>query len=201
VDLAKARADRAALATERDPAARALLVHQLVVSAARALLITKGVEAATDRDVPDLFERHFLDTGIVAESFRPVLAGARRGAETLAALGDRALAFVQEIEGLYASMDDTLQFHPRVPPRGGEDDLREPAKVDLVKDLRGVACPMNFVKTKVALSQLQTGQVLQVLLDDGEPVENVPRSVAAEGHRVLDQTRVTDHWSVVIRKA
>jgi sulfite reductase (ferredoxin) len=201
VDLAKARADRAALATERDPAARALLVHQLVVSAARALLITKGVEAATDRDVPDLFERHFLDTGIVAESFRPVLAGARRGAETLAALGDRALAFVQEIEDLYASMDDTLQVHPRVPPQGGEDDLREPAKIDLVKDLRGVACPMNFVKTKVALSQLQTGQVLQVLLDDGEPVENVPRSVAAEGHRVLDQTRVTDHWSVVIRKA
>jgi sulfite reductase (ferredoxin) len=98
-------------------------------------------------------------------------------------------------------MDDTLQFHPSPPQKGGEDERKEPTKIDLVKDLRGVGCPMNFVKTKVALSQLKTGQVLQVLLDEGEPLENVPRSVAAEGHRVLEQARVTDHWSVVIRKA
>jgi len=201
VDLAKARADRAALATERDPAARSLLLHRLTVTAARALLITRGVEAATDRDVPDLFERHFLDTGIVADSFRPVIAAARHGAETLAVLGDRALAFAQEIEDLYASMDDTLQFHPRVPLQKGESEPREPMKVDLVKDLRGVACPMNFVKTKMALSQLKTGQVLQVLLDEGEPVENVPRSVEAEGHRILEQAKAADHWSVTIRKA
>jgi sulfite reductase (ferredoxin) len=201
VDLAKVRADRAALAAERDPAARALLLHRLVVRAARALLITRGVEAAADPEVLDLFERHFLETGIVAVSLGPVIAAARNGAETLAGLGDKALAFAQEIEDLYASMDDTLQFHPRVPPQGGENDIREPARVDLVKDLRGVACPMNFVKTKMALSQLQAGQVLQVLLDEGEPVENVPRSVAAEGHRILGQARAADHWSVIIRKA
>ncbi len=201
VDLAKVRADRTALATERDPAARVLLLRRLVVTAARALLITRGVEAAAEPEVLDLFERHFLATGIVAASFRPVLAAARQGAETPAVRGDRALAFAQEIEDLYASMDDTLQFHPRVPPQGGESEIRAPVKVDLVQDLRGVACPMNFVKTKMALSQLQAGQVLQVLLDDGEPVENVPRSVEAEGHRVLEQTKTADHWSVTVRKA
>ena len=189
VDLAKARADRATLATERDPAARSTLLRRLVVTAAHALLITRGVEAATDGDVLDLFERHFLDSGIVAESFRSVVAAARNGAKTLAVLSDRALAFAQEIEELYAAVDDTLQFHPRVPSQSGENEPREPAKVDLIKDLRGVACPMNFVKTKMALSQLQAGQVLQVLLDEGEPVENVPRSVEAEGHRILEQAR------------
>jgi sulfite reductase (ferredoxin) len=200
VDLAKVRADRSALKTESDPAVRATILQGLVVTAARALLITRGVEAATDSDVLDLFERNFVDVGIVAEDFRPVIGAARSGAQTLAALRDRALAFSQQIEDLYASMDDTLQFHPSPSQKGGENEKKEPAKIDLIKDLRGVACPMNFVRTKVALSQLQPGQVLQVLLDEGEPIENVPRSVEAEGHRVLDQTRVTDHWSVVIRK-
>jgi sulfite reductase (ferredoxin) len=164
-------------------------------------LITRGVESAADPDVPGVFERHFIDAGLVAEHFRPVLAAARRGAEALAVFDDEALAFAREIEDLYASMDDTLQFHPRVLPQRGEGETPAPVKVDLVKDLRGVPCPMNFVKTKMALSQLQVGQVLQVLLDEGEPVENVPRSVAAEGHRILEQARVAEHWSVTIRKA
>jgi hypothetical protein len=135
VDLAKVRADRAAWAAERDPAARALLVHRLVVTAAHALLITRGVEAAVEPEVLDLFERHFLDTGIVADRFRPLIAAARQGAVTLAVLGDQALAFAQEIEDL-TSMDDTLQFHPRVPPATAGNETRECLKVDLVKDLR-----------------------------------------------------------------
>jgi sulfite reductase (ferredoxin) len=201
VDLEKMRADRSALAAESDPAARAIVLHRLVVTAARALLITRGVEAATDQDVLSVFERDFLDVGLVAEGFRPVIAAARSGAQALAALSDRAVAFSKEIEELYASMDDTLQFHPAPSSRSGEDEKEEPAKIDLVKDLRGVACPMNFVKTKMALSQLNAGQVLQVLLDDGEPADNVPRSVQAEGHQILGQARTADHWSVTIRKA
>jgi sulfite reductase (ferredoxin) len=201
VDLEKVRADRAALAAESDPAVRLTLLHRLVVTAARALLITRGVEIPADPDVPSLFERHFIDAGLVTEHFRPVLAAARHGAEALAVFGDQALAFAREIEDLHASMDDTLQFHPRVPRPREESGTLEPVKVDLVKDLRDVPCPMNFVKTKLALSQLQVGQVLQVLLDEGEPAENVPRSVAAEGHHILAQARVAEHWSVTIRKA
>jgi len=201
VGLEKVRADRSALDTESDPFVRSAILQRLVVTAARALLITRGVEAAADRDVLDLFERNFMDTGIVAQSFGPVIEAARSGAETLAAVSDRALAFSKEIEDLYASMDDTLQFHPSSSHKSGENPQKEPVNIDLVKDLRGVACPMNFVKTKMALSQLNAGQVLQVLLDDGEPIENVPKSVEAEGHRIIGQGRVADHWSVTIRKA
>ncbi len=201
VGLEKVRADRSAFDAESDPSVRLAILRRLVVTAARALLITRGVEAADDHDALDLFERGFIDTGIVAGGFRLVLEASRSGAEALAAVSDRALAFSKEIEDLYASMDDTLQFHPPASQKSGENGRTEPASIDLVKDLRGVACPMNFVKTKMALSQLNAGQVLQVLLDDGEPIENVPRSVEAEGHRVLDQARAADHWSVTIRKA
>lgn len=52
-------------------------------------------------------------------------------------------------------------------------------------DITDVVCPVTFVKTKVALEELEEGEILQVHLNDGEPVQNVPRSVKDEGHKVL----------------
>jgi TusA-related sulfurtransferase len=67
-------------------------------------------------------------------------------------------------------------------------------------DLRGVICPYNFVKTKLKLETLKQGQVLSVLLDDGDPIRNVPRSVENEGHTVLLQERVNQAYRVLIRR-
>ena len=58
-------------------------------------------------------------------------------------------------------------------------------KADERIDITDVVCPVTFVKTKVALEELEEGQILQVHLNDGEPVMNVPRSVKDEGHRIL----------------
>jgi TusA-related sulfurtransferase len=52
-------------------------------------------------------------------------------------------------------------------------------------DLRAYACPLTWVKTRVALERLALGQVLEVWLSAGEPAESVPRSAAEDGHRVL----------------
>jgi sulfite reductase (ferredoxin) len=52
-------------------------------------------------------------------------------------------------------------------------------------DLRGVACPLNYVKTRVALERLSAGEALEVWLDTGEPAENVPRSCDEDGYTVL----------------
>ena len=57
--------------------------------------------------------------------------------------------------------------------------------VDEKVDVTDVVCPVTFVKTKVALEELDEGQILQVHLNGGEPVQNVPRSVEDEGHEVL----------------
>lgn len=57
--------------------------------------------------------------------------------------------------------------------------------VDEKVDVTDVVCPVTFVKTKVALDELDEGQVLQVHLNGGEPAQNVPRSVQDEGHEIL----------------
>jgi tRNA 2-thiouridine synthesizing protein A len=59
-------------------------------------------------------------------------------------------------------------------------------------DLTGVPCPMNWVRTRLALEDLPRGERLDVLLDPGEPLESVPRSARDDGHEVaLDGNRVT----------
>jgi tRNA 2-thiouridine synthesizing protein A len=52
-------------------------------------------------------------------------------------------------------------------------------------DIRGFACPMTWVKTRIALGRLQVGEALEVLLSEGEPLENLPRSAVEDGHRVV----------------
>jgi tRNA 2-thiouridine synthesizing protein A len=59
-------------------------------------------------------------------------------------------------------------------------------------DLRGVPCPLNWVKTRLALEELEPGERLAVQLDPGEPIESVPASARDEGHAVtVDGTTVT----------
>ncbi len=58
--------------------------------------------------------------------------------------------------------------------------------VDEKIDITDVTCPITFVKTKVALEEMDEGQILQVHLNDGEPVQNVPRSIREEGHEILE---------------
>jgi TusA-related sulfurtransferase len=67
-------------------------------------------------------------------------------------------------------------------------------------DLRGVICPYNFVKTKLKLDTLAIGSQLVVLLDDGDPIQNVPNSIMNEGHQVLSQEKVDYYYRIVIEK-
>jgi len=52
-------------------------------------------------------------------------------------------------------------------------------------DLRGVACPLNFVKAKLSLEKIAIGEVLEILLDAGQPIENVPASFVQQGQNVV----------------
>ena len=58
-------------------------------------------------------------------------------------------------------------------------------KFDDTVDITDVVCPVTFVKAKVALEELDEGQVLSIRMNDGEPVQNVPRSIKEEGHQIL----------------
>lgn len=58
-------------------------------------------------------------------------------------------------------------------------------KGDLFVDITDVVCPVTFVKAKVAIEELADGQFLQIRMNKGEPVLNVPRSFKEEGHKVI----------------
>ncbi|TLY13501.1 MAG: sulfurtransferase TusA family protein [Nitrospirae bacterium] len=73
-------------------------------------------------------------------------------------------------------------------------------QADAELDLRGVICPYNFVKTKLKLETMEAGQILAVLLDEGDPIQNVPRSVSDDGHIVLSQEPLAQFYRVMIRK-
>ena len=53
-------------------------------------------------------------------------------------------------------------------------------KFDDTVDITDVVCPVTFVKAKVALEELDEGQILSIRMNDGEPVQNVPRSIKEE---------------------
>lgn len=73
-------------------------------------------------------------------------------------------------------------------------------KPDAELDLRGVICPYNFVKTKLKLESMEAGQVLSVILDEGDPIRNVPQSVTNEGHTILFQEPLDHSYRVIIRR-
>ena len=58
-------------------------------------------------------------------------------------------------------------------------------KIDDTVDITDVVCPTTFVKAKIALEELEEGEILLVKMNDGEPVQNVPRSIKEEGHQIL----------------
>ena len=58
-------------------------------------------------------------------------------------------------------------------------------EIDDTVDITDVVCPVTFVKAKVAMEELEVGQILTVRLNDGEPVQNVPRSFKEEGQQIL----------------
>ena len=74
-------------------------------------------------------------------------------------------------------------------------------EIDDTVDITDVVCPTTFVKAKVALEELDDGQILAVRMNDGEPVQNVPRSIKEEGHQIL---KLTDYQygtnTLIVRK-
>ena len=74
--------------------------------------------------------------------------------------------------------------------------------IDETVDITDVVCPVTFVKAKVALEELEEGQILSIRMNDGEPVQNVPRSVKEEGHQILKLTDNGDGtYNLIVRKA
>lgn len=78
-----------------------------------------------------------------------------------------------------------------------------PAKImssdKVLLDLRGTPCPINFVRTKLKLAQMSAGEILEVWLDGGEPIEQVPHSLAMEGYTEQEIVEEGSFFKMIIR--
>lgn len=72
---------------------------------------------------------------------------------------------------------------------------------DETLDITDKVCPMTFVTAKVKLEELDDGQILAVRMNDGEPVQNVPRSIKEDGHQILKlKDNGDDTYTLYVRK-
>ncbi|MDR0712168.1 MAG: sulfurtransferase TusA family protein [Prevotellaceae bacterium] len=69
-------------------------------------------------------------------------------------------------------------------------------------DITKERCPMTFVKTKIELSKLQKGDILNVRVTEGEPLENIPKSAAEQGFTVrsVRETETSGFYNIEIEK-
>ena len=69
---------------------------------------------------------------------------------------------------------------------------------EMVLDITTETCPMTFVRTRLALDKLQSGQILMVRLRGEEPERSVPRTSAEQGHEILSQRKDADGVTILV---
>ncbi len=67
-------------------------------------------------------------------------------------------------------------------------------------DLRGVPCPLNLVKAKLALEKVAIGDILEIEVDDGEPIQNLPVSLGRQGQEILETTEQQGCFCLRVRR-
>ena len=177
-------------------------IYKAIVAAARALLVTFGLEPKKDREIFAAFTKVLIEPGWVKPQTQQLLDDAidwRMGdRESIDDLFPQAEDLIKRVEELYLSLDANLKF--KIEPVVKETIVDKAKSDNHVIDLRGVGCPLNFVKAKLELEMLERGAILGVLLDEGEPVRNVPASFAEQGQEVLEVKNSGDHFCVKVRR-
>lgn len=187
-------------AADRGGEQRQQLLRGLIFYSSRMLLITRGLEPKSEEELYAAFSEQFIEKGLVDSRFKTIISLARKkDYSALLEKEEDAKRLAEEVEVLYQNMDNAFNFKTAVSASGSPGKAADTRA--LVKDFRGVACPMNFVKTKIELAKLKPGELLEIWLDDGPPIENVPGSVRAEGHQVIAQKKTGNYWSVLIKKS
>lgn len=68
-------------------------------------------------------------------------------------------------------------------------------------NIKGLVCPYTFVKAKLAIEDMEIGEVLEILLDYEEASRSIPKSMEDHGHKVLQNKKVNDtDWVIIIQK-
>ncbi|MBA2251919.1 MAG: sulfurtransferase TusA family protein [Nitrospirales bacterium] len=193
--------------------------YRAVLAAAKALLVTEGTDPSTDSETLSDFERRFAGRNVVPASYRNLVAqvddlGPKDTTPGFArAKIEFARGFVEACKAATEQMGKDLKLKTE---EESSETPRQDSTSPVVKiqsapataaapiyDLRGVACPLNYVKTKLKLEMMDTGEQLEIWLDAGEPIKNVPMSLRNDGHKILIQEPLEPeaaHFKILVEK-
>ncbi len=182
-----------------------------MVAAARGLLVLEGIDPVSNEEVLKSFKEKTVASGIVGSE---TLAGYESQTRRLhqgnptAAIGreyvEAARQLIEECRNAFQRMDAKLRIqgdsdgHPAAagPPQEQAVSAGPTARMDL----RGVKCPMNYVKAKLKLETMEVGETLELLIDPGEAYENVPRSLRDDGQSIREDEHLDPHYRLLIEK-
>ncbi|MBI5096466.1 MAG: sulfurtransferase TusA family protein [Nitrospirae bacterium] len=179
-------------------------VERAIISISKGMLVPFGIDTEVEAELLREFQDKIIDKCIVSGSVEPLFTdyGKPASKEKIKEKISLAKILARESQEAYSQIDKNFKFRQR--EEESKEEVKRPMerKIDAKLDLKGVACPYNFVKTKLKLDEMDAGQVLQIIIDDGEPYQNVPRSVLNEGHKILEEEKIEDkHYRIVIEKA
>ncbi|MDH4096700.1 MAG: sulfurtransferase TusA family protein [Nitrospira sp.] len=192
--------------------------YRAVLAAAKALLVTEGLEPSTDSETFIEFDSRIAQKGTVSPIYRNLnkTVGDLGPKETTEISAREKMAFAKgfvdacraatEQMGKDLKLAAVQEVQAPPPPAPAPVEVATAAPVQTgapVYDLRGVACPLNYVKTKLKLEMMDAGEQLEVWLDAGEPIKNVPMSLKNDGHKVLLQEALeldATHYRVLVEK-
>lgn len=172
-------------------------IKKALFLSARALLVVKGIEAKSEKEALFAFNEKFIERGIASDSYSDL-------AQLFTNLSDRldiekrkekfnyAKNFYKHIKEIYESMDSSFNFPKKIEAAG--------EKPKSFLDLKGTPCPVNYVKAKLVLEGLESGSILELFLDEGEPMDNVPRSLESDGHKILKIEKLDNFYRVLVKK-
>ncbi len=190
--------------------------YRAVLAAAKAMLVTEGLEPSTDSETFIEFDSRIAQNGVVPSVYRDLSkkVGDLGPKETATESAQEKMAFAKGFVDACRAATDQMgkdlklsagkEEKSPVVPAPAETKPAAPAQTGAsVYDLRGVACPMNYVKTKLKLEMMDAGERLEVWLDAGEPIKNVPMSIKNDGHKVLIQEALepeASHYRILVEK-
>ena len=201
MDVIKLDIDEAKDAIKTIPASNEN-IYKAIVAAARSLLVTFGLEPKKDREIFASFKQYLIEPGWVKPKSQQLLDNAldwKMGdVDSISDLLPQVEDLVNRVEKLFLSLDANLKF--KAEPIVQKPSVENKETKNHIIDLRGVGCPLNFVKAKLELEKLAISDILEVLLDEGEPVRNAPASFAEQGQEVLEIKNVEDYYCVKVRR-
>lgn len=179
-------------------------IKKVLFFSARALLVVKGADPRDELNALNDFVEKFIRAGLADPKFSQLK-------EIYVSLSDGsslkekeekflyAQEYLEHIKEVYKNMDPQFNF-PKYAVSASRQEEAKSVESKAVLDLKGVKCPMNYVQAKLYLENLKIGQIVELCLDEGEPIQNVPVSLKNDGQEILEIKKLDGYYKVLVKK-